>query len=339
MNFKLHTTFETLQPFETAWNDLLTHSVTHVPFLRYEYLAAWWQTRGGGEWPDSTLAVISAHENDQLIGVAPLFHAKNRGGESALLLLGSIEISDYLDLIVSPDQLPGFSTGLFAFLRSNPALTWDALDLYNLPEGSPSLPALEAAALSQGWTLERTQLQSCPAIQLPGDWETYLNGIDKKQRHEIKRKMRRAEESGRNLRWYIVDDERQLDSEMEAFMALMAHDPEKAAFLTDVMRAQVKTSAQAAFQKGWLQLAMMEVDGQKACGYLNFDYDNKIYVYNSGMDRAFMDLSPGWVMLGYLLQWANDHRRAEFDFMRGDEDYKYKFGGKDRLVFRVKVTK
>ena len=147
------------------------------------------------------------------------------------------------------------------------------------------------------------------------------------------------EESGRNLRWYIVEDEAALDSEMDGFLHLMAQDPEKAAFLTHVMRSQMKASVHAAFRAGWLQLAFLEVDSQKACGYLNFDYDNKIWVYNSGLDRQFMELSPGWVLLGYLLQWANENKRAEFDFLRGDEDYKYKFGGLDRHVMRVRITK
>jgi CelD/BcsL family acetyltransferase involved in cellulose biosynthesis len=45
------------------------------------------------------------------------------------------------------------------------------------------------------------------------------------------------------------------------------------------------------------------------------------------------------VLLGYLLEWAINHKRAEFDFLRGDEDYKYKFGGQQRHVMRVKVNK
>jgi len=126
---------------------------------------------------------------------------------------------------------------------------------------------------------------------------------------------------------------------MEAFLALMAHDPEKDAFLTSVMRSQMKAAVHVAFRAGYLQLAFLEVDGEKACAYLNFDYDNKIWVYNSGLDRRFMDLSVGWVLLGYLLEWANQNKRAEFDFLRGDEDYKYKFGGQKRHVMRVKVTR
>ena len=52
-----------------------------------------------------------------------------------------------------------------------------------------------------------------------------------------------------------------------------------------------------------------------------------------------MDLSVGWVLLGYLLQWANENKRTEFDFMRGDEEYKYRFGGVDKFVIRTKVVR
>jgi CelD/BcsL family acetyltransferase involved in cellulose biosynthesis len=213
------------------------------------------------------------------------------------------------------------------------------LDWYNLPDTSPTLAALKAEADRRGWVYAEEIYKPTPSIPLPGDWETYLSGIDKKQRHEIRRKMRRAEESGRAVRWYIVDDENQLDGEIEGFLALMAGDPEKASFLSEPMRAQMCATAHAAFRAGYLQLAFIEVDGEKAAGYFNFDYGNKIWVYNSGLDRKFMELSPGWVLLGYLLQWANEHKRAEFDFMRGEEDYKYKFGGQNRHVMRVKVIR
>jgi CelD/BcsL family acetyltransferase involved in cellulose biosynthesis len=214
---------------------------------------------------------------------------------------------------------------------------WRVLDWWNFLSTSPILPALEAAAKRNGWSYTPELLQHCPYIPLPGDWEVYLAGIDKKQRHEIRRKMRRAEESGRQTRWYIVSDTAALESEVEAFLTLMAHDPEKAAFLTPPMRQQMHLACRAAFENGWLQLAFMEVDGQKAAAYLNFDYLNRIWVYNSGLDRAFMELSPGWVLLGSLLQWANEKGRDEFDFLRGDEEYKYRFGAVDRFVLRAKI--
>jgi CelD/BcsL family acetyltransferase involved in cellulose biosynthesis len=162
--------------------------------------------------------------------------------------------------------------------------------------------------------------------------------VEKKQRHEIRRKIRRAEESGRGVRWYLVEDAATLDSETTAFLKLMENDPNKAAFLSEPMREQMRLTIKAAFAAGWLWMAFLEIDGAKAAGALNFDYQGKLWGYNSGVDRSFMELSPGWVLLAYTLQWATDHGRHEFDFMRGDEEYKYRFGAVNRHVMHAKVV-
>jgi CelD/BcsL family acetyltransferase involved in cellulose biosynthesis len=317
------------------WNNLLAESITNSPFLRFEYLAQWWQTRGGGEWPNAKLALITAREDDRLIGVAPLFHAANRDGEPALLLLGSIEVSDQLDLIVRPGDLTRFARELLRYLAQDYPAPFVALDWYNLPDTSPTLAAVKAAAAGGGWSYHEEVYLPAPFIPLVADYEAYLGTLDKKQRHEIRRKVRRAEESPDGTRWYIVDDGARLEAEMDSFLALMAMDQSKSDFLTPRMKEQMKATARAAFHEGWLQLAFLEADGEKACGYLNFDYAGRIWVYNSGLDPRFMDLSPGWVLLAYLVQWASEHGRSEFDFLRGGEDYKYKFGGRDRFVMRM----
>ncbi len=329
------------QEFDTLadeWNELLKHSASHVPFLRHEYLSTWWRTLGGGEWPQGELYIVTARRPDgTLSGIAPLFFTHNREGEPALMLIGSIEISDYLDVIASADDLPEFIQALLDHLEGIESPPWKVLDLYNLLESSPTLTALQAAAARKGWEYHQETLQHCPYIPLPGDWEAYLAGIDKKQRHEIRRKLRRVESLGLPVRWYIVEDESNLESEIDAFLALMAQDAAKKAFLTDVMRSQMRAAVWAAFRAGWLQLAFLEINGEKAAAYLNFDYANHIWVYNSGINPKFSPLSPGWVLLSYLLKWANEHGRQAFDFMRGDEEYKYRFGGIDRFVVRLKV--
>ncbi|HEX9029292.1 MAG TPA: hypothetical protein VF823_08965, partial [Anaerolineales bacterium] len=69
----LHT-IEELENLADEWNRLLANSASDVPFLRHEYLTAWWRTLGGGEWPDGELFVVTARQKDgQLCGIAPLF--------------------------------------------------------------------------------------------------------------------------------------------------------------------------------------------------------------------------------------------------------------------------
>ena len=339
MEFTLHKNFENLLPLAGEWDAMLPESITDAPFLRFDYLRDWWNTLGGGEWDHAELEVVTAHESGRLVGVAPLFQAINRDGQPALLLLGSIEISDYLDLIVRPADLPSFVHGLLDFLASSELKDWRVLDWYNLPEASPSLPLLESESATFGWTFLREIYQPAPYIPLPADFDTYLAGIDKKQRHEIRRKMRRAAENEVPVRWYLVKDESSLESEMDAFFALMTQDPAKEKFLTGPMRRQMLATARTALRGGWLWLAFLEVGGRKAAGVFNFDYDNRLWGYNSGVDREFIELSPGWVLLSHSLQWACENGRSEFDFMRGKEEYKYRFGARDRRVMRVRAIR
>jgi len=324
---------------EPEWNRLLEKTASHVPFLRFEYLKTWWETRGGGEWPSSAqLLLITARRNGELVGAAPLFHAINHDNQPALLLAGSIEISDYLDLLAEPADLPEFCEELLSFMTSSNLPYWEALDLYNIIDNSPTIQALQGAAAAKGWGFFQEKLQHSPYIPLPGDWEAYLSSIDKKQRHEIRRKMRRAEEADQPVSWYIVSDPASIEQETTAFMDLMANEPEKAAFLTPAMRQHFYNIVKCLFDKNCLHMSFLTVGDEKAAGYLGFDYLNRLWIYNSGINPAFREISPGWVLLGNLLKWANEAGYHEFDFMRGDEEYKYRFGAVDRFIVRAQLT-
>jgi len=336
MDFKLHKDFSEINA--AAWNALVEQSIADTPFSRYEYLAEWWKTLGGGEWKNAELVLVSATENDQLIGIAPLFIAEY-DGQQALMLVGSIEISDYLDLIVREADLSRFLSGLIDFLASSVAGNWSAIDWYNLPDNSLTLAALKAESEKRGWNYHEEIYRPTPRIALNGSFEEYLAHIDKKQRHEIKRKMRRAAESDLNVRFLVIDREANIENEINNFFDLMVQDPNKANFLHPAMREQMTVTIRAAFEQNYLWLAFLEVDGVKVAASLNFDYKNKLWGYNSGVSRAHMELSPGWVLLGHVIQWCCENGRHEFDFMRGDEDYKYRFGGVNRFVMRAKVVK
>ena len=322
------------------WNQLLARSASDVPFLRHEYLHAWWSTLGGGEWDDGSLWVGAARGQDgALLGLAPLFQTRTKDGRPGLMLLGSIEISDYLDLLVPADAAGAFATALLGALDSDGPQGWEVLDLYNLPEGSPSLTALEAAARARGWQVSGERLQPCPVISLQGDWDTYLASLDKKQRHELRRKLRRADGHVEPVSWRIIGPDEDIRAAVGTLLDLMSHDPHKAGFLSPAMRQQFDRSLRAAQENGWLQLALLHVGGAPAAGYLNFDYGNRIWVYNSGLHPDYLELSLGWVLLGHLIRWAIEHGRREFDFLRGEEDYKSRLGGIPRYVHRLVIER
>ena len=341
MEFKRIENFIALAKYNDDWNRLLKQSVSPVPFLTPEYLSAWWQTMGGGEWPeDSELVLIAAFEGDALVGIGPLFSARNSEGKPALMFIGAVEVSDFLDFIVTAEKLPEFLTGLLDFLlNSDDVPSWDVLDLHNLLDSSPTLATLQAEAQTRGWQHEQTRLQPSPVVTLPGDFEAYLMSLDKKQRHEIRRKLRNADADPVQPGLYFVEDPEVLDAEVDAFIDMMAEDPEKQAFLTEKMRTHMHNVARVALENDWLQLAFYTLDGNKAAAHYSFIWDDRVWLYNSGWEWEFRSYSPGWLLLANLLRWATENGITEFDFMRGDEDYKYKFGGVDRFVERVVLKK
>jgi CelD/BcsL family acetyltransferase involved in cellulose biosynthesis len=331
MDFFLHQDFSEIS--EEDWNTLVEQSIADTPFSRHEYLSEWWKTLGGGEWKNAELVLVSAREGNQLVGIAPLFITEY-DGQRALMLAGSIEISDYLDLIVREADLPRFLSALLDFLGSRDAGNWSAIDWYNLPDSSPTLAALKAESERRGWTHHEEIYRPTPRIALNGSFDEYLSRVDKKQRHEIRRKMRRAAESEKDVRFHVIDRTADIESEINAFFDLMVQDRNKEQFLHPEMREQMSVTIRNAFQRGYLWLAFLEVEGAKAAASLNFDYRNKLWGYNSGVGREHMELSPGWVLLAYVIQWCSENGRSEFDFMRGDEEYKYRFGGVNRYVMR-----
>jgi len=335
MQLTLHTDLSEIP--SDAWNQLASAGISDTPFARHEYLSQWWKTLGGGEWAAAEMVLISARDGDRNVGFAPLFKAMHEGQEK-LLFIGSIEISDYLDLLVAEDDVRPFAGRLLDFLEATPALQGLPLDLFNMADSSPTLPVLRDEAESRGWTYHEEVFRPTPRIRLGDDFESYLGGLDKKQRHEIRRKLRRASEGPEPAVFEHLNDPAALDDGIDAFLDLMAHDPEKARFLTPAMRTHMQSLMRVAWQGGYLWMAFLTVNNVRAAAALNFDYDNKLWGYNSAVNRDYLQLSPGWVLLAHQLRWACENGRTVFDFMRGDEDYKYRFGAENAHVMRAVIV-
>jgi len=315
------------------WDRLLHASPVDTVFLTLEYQRAWWRNLGQGE-----LLILAVRDGGELVGIAPLFATDNPQGQRVLATVGCVEVSDYLDLIVARGRESEVYPALLDYLADSGAIGWDVLDLCNVHQDSPTLAELPALAEGRGWAVSTTRDDVCPVVRLPGTWEEYLQMLEGKQRREIRRKLRR---SGTDVDWYIVGPEHDLRVEIEDFLDLMAASaPEKAAFLTPQMRRFFYQLARTTYDAGWLQLMFLRVVDQKAAAYLNFVYDNRVLVYNSGLDwRSFPRLGAGIILAAHCIRHAIEQGREAFDFLRGAERYKYQFGGQDVEVRRLTIHK
>lgn len=313
------------------WGELVNHTHQNTPFITYEFQRAWWDHLGGGEWQDVELYILTGRDDEgRLRGIAPLF----RTGET-LHLIGTHEIADFLDFIAAPQDLPAFLEAALDHLADQP--DWRTLDLYNLLDSSASQGILSGLAEQRGWSVAHETLQPSPYLPIPASLDAYIDTLDSKQAHELRRKLRRAAKNPEPVSLEIVSDKEVLSAALDDFFALMTQEADKASFLSVPMRAQMEGIAHAAFAGGWLQLAFLKVRDVRAAGYMNFDYDGRVWGYNAGFNNAYASLSPGWLIMAELVRWCAQHGRTVFDFMRGGEEYKYRFGAVDRFVERVTI--
>jgi CelD/BcsL family acetyltransferase involved in cellulose biosynthesis len=339
MELTLVNSIEEWKGLEEAWDELVSRSVRPYPFLEFWYLYNWWQTLGGGEWlsSESQLCIVTGFERGKLKGIAPLFVSSKEGSPPALRFIGQIEVTDYLDFIAAEEDLPAFLTALLDFLDENEAIPVKNLELANLLDDSPSLRILEQAAEQRQRRFKQTVLQPAPAITLTDSWDEYLQSLNKKQRHEVRRKLRNAERDFQ-IELYLVENAAEVIDEIRIFVELMRNEEEKKQFLSGETEQYLLSLGKAAFEKNRFNLAFLLLDGQKVAGYLNFIAQNRLWVYNTGWNPDFSKYSPGWLLLSKLIQWSIDQGLQEVDLMRGAEDYKYRFGGIDRHVVAVQCS-
>jgi CelD/BcsL family acetyltransferase involved in cellulose biosynthesis len=324
--------FSALRP---EWNDLLHRSPYDTLFLTWEWQSTWWKHLGEGEL---LLLGFRAGDGGRLVGVAPLFKT-NDDGKSVLFVNGCRDVSDYLDLILESGHEEPVYHALLDYLE-NEAPDWDLVDLCNIPQNSQTFVRLRELAHDRGYQTQVEVEDVCPIIDLPSSWDDYLMMLDKKQRHEIRRKLRKADNET-TTRFIIVGPDHDLEAEIQDFIDLhQKSTPEKDKFMDPQMQAFFFEVSHALQQQGWLQLAFIEMDGIKAASLLNFDYGDRILVYNSGYDPTqFYHLSPGIVVTARCIEHAISLGRREFDFLRGDEVYKYRFGAQDTEVRRLLIAR
>jgi CelD/BcsL family acetyltransferase involved in cellulose biosynthesis len=335
LNVDYHTTPAVFDTLADEWDKTLGPTHFGTFFLLRDWQRLWWKHLQRGE-----LCVVTVRDGDGVLrGIGPWF-VEEHEGQRIVRTIGCVDVTDYLDIIAQPGHEESVIEALLGFMLSQDAPDWDVMDFCNIPDGSLTLTLFPKLARERGLGATVSQQEVCPIVALPDNWDDYLAMLDGKQRHELRRKLRRAEAA--NVDWYVVGPEHNLAEEIGAFLTLMARStPEKAAFLEmPGHRSFFEDMGQALFEAGYLQLCFLTVDGERSAAMWNFVYDNRLMVYNSGLDpNAFAHLSPGVVLGGLHIRHSIEQGLAVYDFLRGEEVYKYRLGGQDTVVYNLAVRR
>lgn len=341
------------------WDELLRSAASDVIFLTWQWQLAWWRHFGRHNGARLHLLTVRG-ASAELVGIAPLYteHAPlppvreytpeagrseaeaNGSPAKVARIIGGADIADYLDVIAPADRIESvWSLALDHLLDCTGE--WDVIDIHSLPEWSPSRDILAHLASEKGLSSQVLIEDVCPVVKLPDSFDSYLATLRKKDRHELRRKVRKLE--GReDVRWYLVPptDHEEMHTAMHTFLDLHRKSgADKAHFMNDEMAAFFFETVEALLDTGWLDLSILEVDKQPAAAYFSFNYNRRVYLYNSGYDPKYSSYSAGIALLAYRIHKAILQGCEYFDFLRGNEAYKYDFGGKDTFVYRAVLNR
>ena len=314
---------------EARWNGLLDRSRLPSVFLTWQWQTEWSQAFTA-ERPIQILAATDAAGT--LAGLLPLYE----DGPERQRILGGVDVSDYLDLIAPDGGEAEVWTALLQH-RSSQAVAWD---LHGIRSASPTATLLPELAPAHGLTASVEREDRCPVLALPKSWDEYLARLSGKDRHELRRKIRRLERELPGATTSSHATEAGWDEAMTRFLTLhRLSKVGKARFMDERMERFFRSATARLAAAGWARLWFLEFEGAAVAAFLCLEYGGSVGLYNSGFDPARAALAPGIVLLAHVIRDAIDRGFPVFDFLRGEEPYKYGFGPSPEDVLNVRVAR
>ena len=355
MKVTLYTEDEQFEALTKDWDELLSRSVTDTLFLTWDWQRTWWRAFGEGK----QLLLLTIREDDgELVGIAPLFRCdvvvsgdarlpelsiehsppEQIGATvSGIFFIGGTEVSDYLDLVIRLDRVEPVCAELMAFLCDE-LKGWEMLDLHCIPAASPTSATLKRLAEQRNLLVVQAREDVCPVLDLPATWGEYLSSLTRKQRHELRRKRRRLYREV-DARYHVLRDADSFDKALASFYRLHELSAvDKAAFWSDRMRGFFYNAASTTMRQERLRLSFLYAGDEPIATLLSFEYKDEYLVYNSGFNPVkHRALAPGIVLTSHCIEDAISRGLRRFDFLQGDERYKYDLGAADTEVLRLVI--
>ena len=320
----LQYTLETFSSMSSEWPKLQEKSPVSPIFSSLEWSKTWWQHFSSG----AKLHLTALKKQEQVLGIAPLMIKNN-----TCYFIGSIDVCDYLDFIVAPDNTDTFFKILLEKLKHE-GIT--SLTLAPLRPDSTVLTNMIDIANQLGWQVTSTQIDVTVELDLPGTWEEYLQILTSKQRHELRRKFRRLDEEG-EIKYHSGSKVNPQD--IETFLRLFRDSrADKAEFMTPAREAFFKDIAKAMSERKSFEFGLLEVNSKSTAATVSFHCNNNVYLYNSGYDPQYARLSVGLLSKALCIKHSIENGRNKFDFLKGGEEYKSHLGGHELPIYSCSFT-
>lgn len=292
-------------------------------FATPQWLATWWRH----------------HQRD---GALRLYACRDRTGRVAAILPLTLRSAGPLTVMRFAGHGPSDELGPICAAADRPAVA-RALARAAADAGADALLGEQLPA-DAGWdallgarvlTSEGNPVTHFAA----GGWDAQLRRWTPSIGRQLKRHTRKLERA-HDVRFRRTEHAHELDHDLDVLFAL--HDARWGAGATAFGTRDAafhREFAALALAHGWLQLSFLEVDGEAVAAVYNLRYAGAEHQYQQGRLPAWEEFSVGTIALLRSIRAACDEGSRAFRFLRGDEDYKYRYADADPGLQTIVVAR
>ncbi len=302
-------------PWRALWS-----SLGETPFLSPDWHETWWR-----HLPEGTPELTLVRRAGVVVGLASLVRTGDR------LTFSGGDVTDILDVLAA-DETASRALAVAVAARA------DRIELRYAAAGARCLGAFADELGRAGFAVAVEPLVVSPRVSLRASFEEQLATLSRKDRHELRRKLRRLESAGPVSFHYAGEPE--LEAALDRFVAWHRATPgEKGTFLTPQRESFFRAIARAGTAAGWFRLGELRLGGRPIAALFAVESPATLAAYNSSVDPEAAPLSPGILLHAHAMRDAIARGLRVYDMLRGGEPYKYHLGGTDVQLYRLEARR
>ena len=275
--------FESFEEIQSEWEYIFknNHNRDNIFFNFFDLKKIWWEIFQNNK---KRLFIVS---NTEKSIIAPLIE------ENGLItFVGDKDLFDYQDFIFKGEVSFQFLKDFFGYCFNN--LNAKIIKFESIQETSSTLKIIKELHINSEFFIKISDEDVAPFVNLPQSWEQFLFFLSKKNRHEIKRKLRRFENEA-NTETLVISDKKNVIAVLNDLIELMKQDEKKRIFFTEERQYFFRKIVELFSEKDLLRIVITKVDNVISAGSINFNNGYSNLLYNSGYNFDHKSLSIGLV--------------------------------------------
>ncbi len=346
-------TFAGFHQLRENWESLYAVAPDAHIFLSWTWMAGWLKAVKT-DW--LILAARASDEDgnrvDKYCAFFPLrlrTHAAPKGGATTQVVPAGTRFADYTGLICQPDMQ---QEAMRSFSSALQEMSWAEINLQFLRLNDSAQQYLGAAFSETGQKVAFRAAPPdgaginnhiCPSVELPNNFDDYLSSLSTNMRQKLRRLLRKLDNDD-ELEITQVTAET-LERDVEILVNLWTRRWQmKKKRQTPAIQANLRGMFKFYFGLGILQLPVLWKAGQPigALGNMIDWQRREVAFVIAGRDPDCPSPPSGLMLHAHSIREAISKELKRYDFLRGNERYKYSFGVTEshltNLVVRPKKT-